>query len=98
MPGPLVPVQPSAPPKLPRSPPDGGDFVLRLERDHAVVLQRQVVQDVAGGRDRVGAVDQFFIRQFGGGDHADRDGFVAGDLAILARGELGLGNLVLLVE
>ena len=50
MPGPLVPVTPSEPPKLaPIARADRRDFVFRLKRDHAeIFLRRQIVQDIAG--------------------------------------------------
>jgi hypothetical protein len=58
---------------------------------------REVVQNVRSGRDRIAAVKQFLFASLRG-DHSHRDGFVAGDLAIQTRRELGLGNLILLVE
>ncbi len=60
MPGPLVPVMPSAAAERGADGgADGGDLVLGLEGAHAEALEaRQLVQDVAGGRDRVAAVEQ----------------------------------------
>ena len=59
---------------------------------------RKLVQNIAGRRNRIAAINQLLIRQLGCGDHAKGNGFISGDLAVLARRELGLGNDVLLVE
>jgi hypothetical protein len=87
MPGPDVVVTPSAPPKdAPSAGADAGDLVLGLERDHAErLVLAQLVQDVAGRGDRVGAEEQ---RQ--PGLHRRRDqpvcqGDVAGDVAVGTR-------------
>ena len=63
-----------------------------------MLLHRKRVQDVAGRGDRVATVHELLVRQVSGRDHADGGGFVARDLAVLAGGEPGLGDLVLLVK
>ena len=50
---------------------DGRDLVLGLERlDAEVLVARELVEDVRGGRDRVGAVEQVATRELRGGDEA----------------------------
>ena len=72
MPGPLEAVTAIAPPKAaPMAEVDGGDFVFGLERaDAEVLVPRQLVQNVAGRRDRIAAVEQLAAAALGGGDQA----------------------------
>ena len=80
--------------------PDGRDLVLGLEGAHAEVLvRRQLVEDVAGGRDGVRAVEQVATGQLGRGHEAERGRLVAGDVAVRARRQVGrLHPVVLVVE
>ena len=69
---------------------DGRDLVLGLERDHAELLvHRQLVQDVGGGRDRVGALESGMPGLLRGGHEAEGQRCVAADVAVDARRELG---------
>ncbi len=78
-----------------------GDLVLGLERAHAEVLVAgQLVQDVRGGSDRVGAVEQRELRLLGGSYQSPGQGGIARDVGVrtgLERGGLhhvsGLGGL-----
>ena len=65
---------------------DGADLVLGLEGAHAEVLVLgQLVEDVRGRRDRVAAEEQRQPAALGGGDQAEGQRLVAGDLAVAAR-------------
>ena len=62
---------------------DGRNFVLCLKSTDIEVFEpRQIVQNIAGGRDGIRAVEQGFFREFGCRDEAHRNGFVAGHFAI----------------
>ena len=79
--------------------PDGRDLVLGLEGlDPEVLVARQLVQDVRGRRDRVGAVKQRSLGQLRGSHEAEGRGLVAGDVAVLAGLEAGGRDDVALVE
>ena len=66
--------------------PDPGDLVLGLHRRHAVALEPgEGVQDVGGRRDRVGAEEERQARAVRGGDQAEGQRDVAGDVAVGAR-------------
>ncbi len=70
---------------------DGGDLVFGLKGfDAEIFMARQFVQDVGGGRDRVGAVEERLAREFRRGDEADGGRLVARDLAVLAGRDDGL--------
>ncbi len=72
---------------------DARDLVLHLQRHHAEVLQLgQVLQDVGGRCDGVGAQQDLQPRQLGSGDQAEGQGFVAHDVAVGARSDVGLGR------
>ena len=74
---------------------DAGDLVLGLERHHVEVLVLgQLVQDVRGGGDRIGAQDHLHVAQQPRGDQSVGQRGVAGDLPVLAGLELGRGHLV----
>ena len=78
---------------------DGRDLVLRLEGAHAEVLVgRELVQDLAGGRDGVGGVDEVPPGQLGGGHEAQGGGLVAVDVAIGAGGQPGRLDAEAVVE
>ena len=78
---------------------DGRDLILGLERAHAEVLVgRELVEDLAGRRDGIGAVEQLALGQLGGGHEAQGGGLVAGDVAIGARRQLGRLDAVAGVE
>src|SRR5690606_19047842 len=63
--------------------PDGGDFVLGLGGAHAETLVLgQLVQDVRGGRDGVGAQEQWQAGALRGGDQAVGQRQVSGDVAV----------------
>ena len=55
----------------------------------------QLVQNVTGRCDRVAGVEQRLAGQFRSRDQSVGRGLVAGDLAILARPDRGLGHLVM---
>src|ERR1019366_942485 len=62
---------------------DAADLVLRLEGTDAESLQLgQLVQDVRGRRDRIGAQEQRQARAPGGGDEAVGQRGIAGDVAV----------------
>ena len=64
----------------------GGDFVLGLQGAHAETLQiGEVMQNIAGRRDRIAGVDQRNLGKLRRRGQADGDRLVAGDLAIFAR-------------
>ena len=75
--------------------------VHRVERAslhrESVHRQQHVAQDGGGGRDRVGAVEQVHAGLMRGGDHAQRRGLVARDVAVPTglelRGRHGVGVL-----
>src|SRR5205085_3024279 len=72
-----------------------GDLVFRLERDRAEVLVlRERVQDRRRGRDRIARVEQLLARELRTDDEAERDRFVARDVAVHARLERRRRNLV----
>src|ERR1019366_465677 len=72
------------------------DLVLRLEGTDAESLQLgQLVQDVRGRRDRIGAQEQRQARAPGGGDEAVGQRGIAGDVAVGAWLQRGWLDLVL---
>ncbi len=78
---------------------DGGDLVLCLERlDPEVLVARELVEDVRGGRDRVGAVEDVATGELGRGHESQRRRLVAGDVPVVAGRELGGRDDVALVE
>ena len=65
---------------------DAGDLVLGLERrDAERLVLAQLVEDVGGRRDRVGAEEQRQPRLHAAGDQAVGQRQVAGDVAVGAR-------------
>ena len=100
MPGPLVPVMPMAAAEgRADGRADGRDLVLGLEGLDAEALEaRQLVQDVAGRRDRVAAVEQRPARELAGGEEAQRRRLVAGDVAVEAGLQLRLRHVVVLAN
>ncbi len=74
---------------------DGRDFILGLKGANAEVLELdQLVQDVAGRRDRVTAVEDLGAAPVRGRDQPPGHGLIAGDVAVLARRQLGLGHRI----
>ena len=74
----------------PSAAPTAGDLVLGLERAHAEPLVlAQLVQDVRGRGDRVGAEEQRQPGALRGGDQAVGQREVAGDVAVGARRAAG---------
>ncbi len=74
---------------------DTGDLVLGLERLHPEVLvSGQLMQDVRGGCDRVGAVEHGEIGGLPGSDDAPGHGGVAGHVGVRARRQLGRLDVV----
>ncbi len=59
---------------------------------------RQVLEDVRGRGDRIGAVEEVALAHGGRGQEAEGRGLVAGDVPVRARGQLRLGHAVGLVE
>ena len=55
---------------------------------------RQLVQDVGGRRNRIGAEEERYTGQFGSGDEAKRGGLVAGQAAIGAGGNCRTADFV----
>ncbi len=75
---------------------DRCDLVLGLERPHPEALvAREVVEDVRGRRDRVGAQKQRQLRLDAGRDQAEPEGLVAGDVPVGAGRHLRRRHLVL---
>ena len=93
MPGPDVVVTPSAPPKeAPIAERDAGDLVLGLEgADAEGLVLGQLVEDVRRRRDRVRAQEQRQPRALAGGDQAEGERLVAGDVAVARRAPSGAG-------
>ena len=87
MPGPLEAVTPIAPPKAAPM----ADVMAAISssawnvRTPKFLCCDQFVQNVAGRRDRIAAVEQVAAAALGGGDQAPGHGLVAGDVAVLAR-------------
>ena len=52
------------------------------------------MEDIAGGGDGVGAVDELFVGEMSGGDKPHGHGFVAGDASVGAGFDGGFGDLV----
>src|SRR5262249_39818222 len=76
---------------------DGGNLVLSLEGLDAEPLERgKLVQDGAGRRNRVAAVEEGPAGELTGGQEAQRGELVAGDVAVEAGGESGLRHVVVL--
>ena len=74
---------------------DAGDLVLGLQRRDAVPLERgEGVQDVGGRGDRVRAEHERQAGAVGGGDQAQGERGVAGDVAVGARRHLRGGDVV----
>ena len=74
---------------------DGGDLVLGLERDDAVLLASgELLQDRRGGRDRVRAEEERQPGELGRGDEAVRERGVPGDLPVRAGRERRRRDLV----
>ena len=74
---------------------DAGDLVLGLHRRDAVPLEgREGVQDVGGRGDRVRAQHEGEAGAVRGGHEAEREGGVAGDVAVGARRHLRGGDEV----
>ena len=74
---------------------DAGDLVLGLERrDAEGLVLAQLVEDVGGRRDRVGAEEQRQPRLHAPGDQAVGEREVAGDVAVGARRHRGRLDLV----
>ena len=61
-------------------------------------MHGQLVQDVAGGRDRVGAVDNRDLRSLGGGEDAPRQGAIAGHRPVESGRHLRWLDRVVLAE
>ncbi len=75
---------------------DAGDLVLGLERrDAEGLVLRQLVEDVGGRGDRVGAEEQREAGLHAAGDEAVGEGEVAGDVAVGAGRHHGRLDLVL---
>ncbi len=76
---------------------DGGDLVLGLDGPHAEALvHRELVQDVARRRDRIGAVDDRDLGPLSGRENAPRQGAIAGHRPIESGRHLrGLDRVVL---
>ena len=74
---------------------DRGDLVLGLHgRDAEPLVLAQLVQDVRGRGDRVGAEEDRQLGPHAGGDQAQRERRVAGDVAVGAGRHLGRLDLV----
>ena len=99
-PGPLVPVAPIAPPNdAPMAAHAGGDLVLGLERADVVFLVlRQLVQNLAGRRDRITGIDQRPAGAMRGRDQPQRGRFVARHAPVASLGQPGRGHRVLHAE
>ena len=97
MPGPLEAVTAMAPPNAaPMAEVTAAISSSAWKRaDAEVLVPHQLVQDVAGRRDRVAAVEQLAAAALGGRHQAPGQGLVAGDVAIQAGGQLGLVDRVL---
>jgi hypothetical protein len=94
-PGPDVEVTPSAVGRA-EGGADAGDLVLGLEGGHVELLElAQLVQDVRGGRDGVGAQEDRHLGGAAGRDQAVGHRGVAGDLAVTPLRQLGRLDLVL---
>ena len=66
---------------------DGRDLVLRLERDDVEVLvARQLVEDVRGRRDRIGAEEHLQTRALGARDQPEPQRLVAENVAVRPGG------------
>ncbi len=78
---------------------DAGDLVLGLEGpDPEVLVLGQLVEDVRGRGDRVGAEEDRQVGLVGGGDQAPGEGGVAGDVGVGAGLEDGRADLVVRLE
>ena len=78
---------------------DSGNFIFSLEGANAVVLVLgQLVQNVRGGRDGIGSVEQFLFAEFRCGDQAPSESLVSHDVAVGARLELCGFDLIALAE
>ena len=100
MPGPLVVVMPEGPAE---GGPDGGahpgDLVLGLEGpDPELLVLGQLVEDVRGRGDGIGAEEDGQLGLVGGGDQAPGQGRVAGDVGVGPRLVDGRADLVVRLE
>ncbi len=96
MPGPLVPVTPSAGEGSADGGAHGGDLVLRLQRSHAVTLQfRQLMQNVRGRCDGISGVNQRQTRLLARRHQTERQRLIAGDFAIAAGRNFRFGHAVM---
>ena len=78
---------------------DRGDLVFGLHgADAEVLVLRELVEDVAGRRDRVRAERDRQLGELAGGDEAPRERGVAGDAGVLAGGQLGRADLVAVAD
>ena len=78
---------------------DGGDLVLGLKGLHAEALEAgELMEDIAGGCDRVAAVEEGPPGELTGGEEAEGGRLVAGDVAVEAGVELRLGHVIVLGE
>ena len=100
MPGPLEAVTAIAPAnEAPIVAGHGRNLVLGLEGDDVEVLVLgELVEDVAGRRDRVAAEEQPLAAEAGGGHQSPGQGLVAHDAAVRAGRQLGFGDVVLRVD
>ena len=68
------------------------DLVLGLESvDREILEGREIMQNVAGRSDRIGAQKQWASALHRRGDKAQRRGGVAGDVAVETRGDVAAG-------
>ncbi len=72
-----------------------GNLVLGLERDESELLEsRNLVQDLAGGSDRIASQEPLQLCLFRRSNHTDRQRLVPHDVAVAATGELCGRDLV----
>ena len=91
MPGPLVPVTPIAPPKaapITAVIAEISSSAWKVRTPKFLRLDK-LVQDVAGGSDRIGAVEQIAAAELGGGHQAPGQCLVSSDVGYVPGGNCG---------